>query len=388
MSYHADVGVVGLGAMGSMAVWRLAKRGVSVLGWDRFAPGHDQSASGGESRIFRTAYKEGPAYVPLLIKSREIWRELEGETGVDLLNLIGALSIAHEDSVYMRNVIASCRNYEIDHEVLTAAQVKERYPVHTLDRGEVAVLDRWAGYVQPDRATMTAARRAEALGAELHRYTPIRDIQFGADGATVYTDTREWRVRKLILAMGPWTRHLLPGTADNHKLVRIVLAWYRTENDAQFRSDVFPVLLRLSGGLDFCAWPIIDGGMMKISRNGSHDVFEDAAKLDRNVNPEWFVRWRRMIKQYLPGVIPDPVRIGAYMDSWTESGNAVVDVHPDCSNLVTLYGFSGHGFKLSPVFGEIAAKLALEEKTDHDLSIFRSPKLGPFGAIPLDAIAP
>ncbi len=388
MTYDADIGVVGLGAMGCMTAWRLAKRGVSVLGWDRLAPGHDQSACGGESRIFRTAYKEGPAYVPLLIKSRELWRELEGETGIDLLHLVGALSIAHEDSDYMGNVIASCRDYEIDHEVLSPAQVKERYPVHTLDRGEVAVLDRWAGYVRPDRATMTAARRAEALGAVLHRYTPIRDIQFGADGATVCSDTKEWRVRKLVLTLGPWTRHLLPATAESHKLVRIVLAWYRTENEARFRADVFPVLLRLSGGLDFCAWPIIDGDTMKVARNGSHGIFDDAAKLDRNVSPEWFVRWRRMIRDYLPGVIPDPVRIGAYMDSWTESGNAVIDTYPDCSNLVTLYGFSGHGFKLSPIFGEIAAKLALEEKTEHDLSIFKSPKLGPFGAIPCDAMAP
>jgi sarcosine oxidase len=388
MKYDADVGVVGLGAMGTMAAWRLAKRGVSVLGWDRLAPGHDQSACGGESRIFRTAYKEGPAYVPLLIKSQALWRELEAETDVSLLNLIGALSIAQEGSDYMQNVIASCRNFEIDHELLSAAQVKDRYPVHDLEAGEMAVLDNWAGYVQPARATMTAARRSEALGAKLHRYTPIRDIQFGADGATVYSDTQEWHVRKLVLTMGPWTRHLLPATADNHKLVRIVLAWYRTENEALFRPDVFPILLRQSRDLDVCAWPIIDGDTMKIARNGSHDIFEDASKLDRNVDPAWMVRWRRMITTYLPGVIPDPVRIGAYMDSWTESGNAVVDIHPDCDNLVTLYGFSGHGFKLSPMFGEIAAQLALEEKPAADLSIFKSPKLGPFGAIPCHGIAP
>jgi sarcosine oxidase len=386
--YDADVGVVGLGAMGCMTAWRLAKRGVSVLGWDRFAPGHDQSACGGESRIFRTAYKEGPAYVPLLIKSQSLWRELERDTGTDLLHLIGALSIAREDSDYMRNVIASCENYEIDHEILSAAQVKERYPVNTLEPGEIAVLDRWAGYVKPDLATMTAARAAEEMGAKLHRYTPIRDIQFGADGATVYTDTQEWRVRKLVVTLGPWTRHLLPETADNHKLVRIVIAWYRTLNDAMFQPELFPVLLRLSRDLDICAWPIIDGGLVKVARNGSHDVFEDAAKLDRNVNPEWFVRWRRMIRTYLPGVIPDPVRIGAYMDSWTESGNAVVDLHPACSNLVTLYGFSGHGFKLSPIFGEMAARLALEEKTEFDTTIFKSPSLEPSGAIPRAAIAP
>lgn len=386
MTFDADVGVVGLGAMGSMTAWRLAKRGVSVVGWDRLAPGHDQSASGGESRIFRTAYKEGPAYVPLLIRSRALWQELEAESGTRLLNLIGAISMADEGSDYMRNVLASCETFKIDHELLSAAQVKERYPVHRLDPGEVAVLDRWAGYIRPDRANMTAARRAEALGARLHRYTPIRDIAFGQHGATVYSDTQEWRVRKLVLTAGPWTRKLLPGTADTHKLVRIVLAWYRTENDALFQPEVFPIFMRLSGGLDFCGWPMINGDSVKLGRNGSHGVFEDADRLDRNVEPEWFVRWRRMIRGYLPGIIPDPVRVGAYMDSWTPSGNAVVDLHPDCSNLVTLYGFSGHGYKLAPMFGEIAAKLALEERIEEEVAIFRSPPLGPFNAIPNQSV--
>ncbi|MGV1912771.1 N-methyl-L-tryptophan oxidase [Agrobacterium vitis] len=386
MKFDADVGVLGLGAMGSMTAWRVAKRGVSVLGWDRLAPGHDQSASGGESRIFRTAYKEGPAYVTLLIRSRLLWQELEAETNSSILNLIGALLMAQEDSDYMRNVIASCENYDLDHEILSAEQIRQRYPVHTLDPGEVAVLDRWAGYIRPDRANMIAARHAEKLGAVLHRYTPIRDIEFSQEGVTVDSDNREWRVRKLVLSAGPWTRRLLPGTAQNHSLVRIVLAWYRTENDALFQPDVFPIFMRQSGGLDFCGWPMINGDSVKLGRNGSHGVFDDPDRLDRNVEPEWFVRWRRMIRDYLPGIIPDPVRVGAYMDGWTPSGHPVVDIHPDCPNLVTMYGFSGHGYKLAPMFGEIAARLALGEKIEEDISIFQSLPLGPLDAVPDEAV--
>ena len=66
MRTQADVAIVGLGSMGSMAAWQLAARGAKVLGFEQFAPGHDRSAHGGESRIVRTTYQEGPAYVPLL----------------------------------------------------------------------------------------------------------------------------------------------------------------------------------------------------------------------------------------------------------------------------------------------------------------------------------
>ena len=47
------VAVIGAGSMGSQAMWRLAARGAEVIGYDRYAPGHDRGAAGGETRIFR-----------------------------------------------------------------------------------------------------------------------------------------------------------------------------------------------------------------------------------------------------------------------------------------------------------------------------------------------
>jgi sarcosine oxidase len=68
-----DVGVIGLGTMGSMAMWQLARRGVSVIGFEQFGIGHDRSAAGGETRLFRTAYKEGAQYVPILKEAQRLF---------------------------------------------------------------------------------------------------------------------------------------------------------------------------------------------------------------------------------------------------------------------------------------------------------------------------
>jgi sarcosine oxidase len=38
------VAVIGAGSMGSQAMWRLAARGAEVIGYDRYAPGHDRGA--------------------------------------------------------------------------------------------------------------------------------------------------------------------------------------------------------------------------------------------------------------------------------------------------------------------------------------------------------
>src|SRR5699024_12765976 len=100
-SMDADVGVIGVGTMGSMAMWQLAKRGVKVIGFEQFGIGHDRSGVGGESRIFRTAYKEGSEYVPILKESYKYWRNLESDSRKDLLTLSGALIFCNQSLYFM-----------------------------------------------------------------------------------------------------------------------------------------------------------------------------------------------------------------------------------------------------------------------------------------------
>src|SRR4029077_516203 len=112
-----DVAVVGLGAMGSMAAWRLAERGASVVGFDRFTPPHDRGSSHGESRITRTAYYEGPAYVPLLQASFPLWRELERSSGEELLTMTGALIIGPLEGEVVAGALHSARAHGLPHEL-------------------------------------------------------------------------------------------------------------------------------------------------------------------------------------------------------------------------------------------------------------------------------
>src|SRR5580704_10300798 len=92
-----DVIVLGLGAMGSAALYQLAKRGVRVLGIDRFSPPHDRGSSHGDTRITRLAIGEGAHYTPLVKRTHEIWREIEREAGADLLTQCGGLVISSEN---------------------------------------------------------------------------------------------------------------------------------------------------------------------------------------------------------------------------------------------------------------------------------------------------
>src|SRR2546427_1746948 len=92
-----DALVAGLGAHGSAAAYHLAKRGQSVLGFDRFARGHTLASFGGLSRIIRLSYYEHPSYVPLLKRAWELWRELERDSGETLLTQTGGLYMGPPD---------------------------------------------------------------------------------------------------------------------------------------------------------------------------------------------------------------------------------------------------------------------------------------------------
>src|SRR5437588_111710 len=117
----ADVLVVGVGSVGSMALWRLAGRGVRAVGLERFEPGHDHGSGHGESRMIRSAYSEGPRYVPLVREAFGLWRELEAEAGAELLTVTGGLMIGRAAGALVAGALASARAHGLEHEVLEPA---------------------------------------------------------------------------------------------------------------------------------------------------------------------------------------------------------------------------------------------------------------------------
>src|SRR5688572_25893222 len=94
-----DAVVVGVGGMGAAACYHLARRSRRVLGLERFDVPHALGSSHGITRIIRLAYYEHPAYVPLLRRAYELWRELETGFGEQLLHLTGSIDASGPDEV-------------------------------------------------------------------------------------------------------------------------------------------------------------------------------------------------------------------------------------------------------------------------------------------------
>jgi len=165
---QCDVLVLGLGAAGSAATYQLAKRGVKVVGLDSFAPPHDQGSSHGDSRITRLAIGEGVAYSPLAMRSHQIWRDMERETGADLMRQTGGLimtspgktSVLPVDN-FFSTTVAAAKVHGIAHEILDAREIARRFPAFNVREDEVAYYEQEAGYLKPENCLRTQLALAE-----------------------------------------------------------------------------------------------------------------------------------------------------------------------------------------------------------------------------------
>lgn len=363
----ADVAVIGVGAMGSMSLWQLAKRGVSVLGFEQFGVGNDRSAAGGESRLFRTAYMEGKEYVPLLQASRLLWKQLEEEANKSLLTLNGGLMIGDPDTTVLRNVLQSIKDFQLDHEIIQGSEAKKRYPQHHLFPEDVMILDKNAGYIRPEQAVISAASQAEAHGAVIHRYSKVEEILPDNDGVTIRVDGDKYRVGKVLITTGAWTAKLMPELERKVEARRLVLTWFAAKNIDDFRPDKFPIFARMRKDFRLTGTPTLDGTMVKASNTKDPGIVPEPGNLNRDVSLEEMKEVSDAVRELIPYLVPDPVRASVYMDGYTQDDHSIVGSVPGLENTILVSGFSGHGFKMAPIIGSIAADLIVEGKTSHSI---------------------
>jgi sarcosine oxidase len=348
------VAVVGGGAMGAAAAWRLTKRGAEVVCYDRFSPPHALGSSHGESRIIRTAYFEGSWYVPLLQEVFPLWRELESATGADLLTMSGALMLGAATSEAVTGAISSAQTHSLRVEVIESGELRRRYAGHVVRDGDVGVLDTQAGFLRPEAA----------VGAMLSQVPNVERNSTIMSIADLLSD-----FEAVVVAAGPWMPELIDWIPL--KVERQVMTWFALEPGADwFAPNAFPVFIRQSEEIgDIYGLPTLDGSSVKVARH--HDgAPTDPRRLHREVDDEELEPLRRFVSDYLRGVTTQVTRTAVCMYTNTPDEHFVVDFAPHDRRVVVVSACSGHGFKFAPVIGDIAADLVLEGETRRDISHF------------------
>lgn len=359
---HADVAIIGMGAMGSLSAWRLAARGARVIAFERFRPGHDRGSSHGDTRIFRTAYFESPDYVPLLHRAGRMWRELETETGAELLTMTGGLAIGEPDGGLVAGVLASAEQHHLPHRVLDATQMKSLYPLHHLSAVEVAIREDEAGFLRPERAVAAAAARAEALGARVMLETEVTSIESAAGGVVVESSRGRYTVERALVAAGPWTAKLLPGLRLPLTVERQVQAWLAVDDPPAFSPARFPIFIReVEGGRFRYGCPTTDGRSIKLGVH--HEGAEaDPDSIDREIADADVEPLKAFARDMLHDVSDRVVDACVCMYTNTPDERFIAISPAEMPGVTVLSACSGHGFKFASVIGELMADAILDDR--------------------------
>lgn len=366
---RAGVVVVGLGSMGSMALWQLAERGVDVVGVEQFGRVHTRGAYAGESRLFRVAAKEGRVFTPALLRARELWMQLGAAYGQDPLIPAGALSVGPGGHPDLEAGLQAIADLALPHEVLDAAQLRARFPQFHVEDADIGVLDTLGGVVRPELAVAAATELALAHGARADYGTTVTAIEPGPAGVRVVTDHGDLLADKVVVSVGPWTTRLLPELADVVKVVSYPLLWFLPRRIEMFTPDRFPGFMRDLHGVHAFGIPSLDGYSIKATPD--LDLPSAADWSDRTITlTDEQLRWAgEQMQQMIPDLIPAASRWSVHAESLAANKMPIIDSMAE-GRIVVATALSGNGFKFAPVWGEALADLATVGESRFSEAVF------------------
>jgi sarcosine oxidase len=365
-----DVAVVGLGAMGSAALFHLASRGVKAVGIEQFRPGHDRGSSHGESRAIRLGYFEHPSYVPLVRSAFDGWRELERLTGEAVLTVTGIIEAGRPGSQLLDGSLRACQLHGLEHELLDAAEVCRRFPAIELPSGFSALWQPQGGFLRPDTANALYLRLAQEGGASVMADARVISVASTADGVRLRLADRVIEAGAVVVTSGPWIGELAPELRPHLSLKRMVLCWYEPKRPELFQPGVLPVFA-IDGGEDIMyGFPVFAGMGFKCASHfgGRQLAHADLARQDAGPADEAVTR--RFLERYLPAGAGPLRAMKTCIYTMTPDEDFIIGPSRTDPRIVLCSACSGHGYKFASVIGEALADLSTNGATRHDLSRF------------------
>ena len=370
-----DCIVIGVGGVGSAAVYHLAERGARVLGIDPFPPGHTKGSSHGQTRIIRFAYLEHPDYVPLVRRAYSLWTDLAKRTEQRLFFQTGLLQLGPGDGPVVSGVLASARVHRLDIEQLTAEEIRRRFPAFQLPDSMAGVFEPQAGYLPVETCVQTHVAEARRMGAKVsigERVTGWKPTQGSVE---VVTDCATYHADRLIIAGGAWANSMLPNLSIAFEVRRKSLFWYIPHTPAYAASSGCPIYLFETPDGVFYGFPALDSVGIKVGEHSGGQTVGNPLHVKRDIDRAEQQRVETFLDCYLPGVSRTCARHEVCLYTMSPDEHFVVDRHPDSERVVFAAGLSGHGFKFVPALGLALSELVLDGHTSMPVDFLSTRRL-------------
>ena len=331
--------VVGAGTFGASLAWWMAREGDAVTLVDQFEPGDRRATSGGETRLIRCGHGDSAYYTEMAWRARTLWRDLEAESGADLLVECGIAWFAHGDDGWEADSERTIRELGIPCEHLSPDETAALFPSLGTDDLAWALYEPHTGVLRAQRSVQALAAQAARHGARIVRSRAQPDGGRVAldDGTTLEGDAVVW-------SCGPWLGRLFP----EHVSLRVTLQELLFFNGG-------PEWRGIPGWCDYdraaYGTPDLDELGAKAAADYEGPEFDPDAELpDRTTTEE---RVRDYFADRFPALADAPlVETRTCRYETTADTNFIAAPHPEHPHVWLVGGGSGHGFKHGPAMAE------------------------------------
>jgi sarcosine oxidase len=366
-----DVVIVGLGAMGSAALYELTRRGVRAVGIDQFAPPHQQGSTHGRTRIIREAYFEHPLYVPLVRRAYELWEELERESERTLFHRTGGLMIGPADGAIVAGARRSAAEHEVPHEMLAAAEVRRRWPAYDPPDDHAALFELRAGLLLPEACVETYLKLARKDGATTRTGERVQSWRADGDGVAVTTGSGTYRADRVVFTAGAWLGELVSDVPLPLTIERQMFHWFEPAARRDLHHATRCPLALWEFGRDrmVATFPDLGDGV----KAGVHHEGEvtSPATVRRGTTPKEDADVRAILARLMPDAAGRQLEARVCLYTNTPDRDFLIDTHPTHPAALLVSPCSGHGFKFASAIGEIVADIVTHGESRFDLAPFR-----------------
>ncbi len=367
-----DAIVIGAGCMGSAAAYHLSKAGAKTLVIERFSRGHTFGSSHGNTRIIRLVYDK-PFYTELMKSSYACWRDLECESGRELLFTTGSVTVAPVGHEYVINTRASLDAAGVESELLDKQEMASRLPQFRIEpHTMVALWQKDGGFLHASECISAHLDMAENQGAEIRENTEVMTVDWKASYPEVVCKDKRYQGKKVVATVGPWTKQLLPNLDLPLTVTRQQVVYFKPNDKTRFLPSQFPVFIDVTRPTSFYGVPDFEEKGVKVGVDGHGEEF--ATTLDscsRTPDSPYVDFVHDFVAERMPDAAGEVSHAEVCLYTETPDKDFIIDLHPDCENLAIAGGFSGHGFKFGSLVGKILSELALAGQSHYDISQFR-----------------
>lgn len=365
-----DTIVLGLGGLGSAALYRIARRvGRDALGLEQFALDHDRGSSRDHSRIIRLSYHT-PGYVELAKHAYTAWAEVEADAEEQLIFRTGGLDLWPANPAYpMSDYTSSMDACGVAYERLSAAEVMARWPQFRLTDDVTGIYQADGGIATPNLSNAAHRRLARGYGAVIRDNAPVTAVRSVGESVEVEAGGELYRCRHLIIAAGAWSNHILAhfGRRLHLTITQEQVTYYRTPHAVDFMPDRFPVWIWMDEP-SFYGFPVFGEPGPKMAQDvGGERVTPETRTFEPN--PVTLARTEAFLAAHIPTMLGERLYTKTCLYDLPPDRNFVLCSLPEQPNVSLAIG-AGHSYKFAALIGKILCELALDGETGYDIAPF------------------